>query len=102
MLCILISTYAMTFLRVDWTERPFLSFSFFTDIMMRDKGDERIAFSEKNIRLSFVYLDDLNLILSFFLRTKHISLYYHNHKNDIYLCISKYFLTDDDITNIFS
>jgi hypothetical protein len=71
--------------------------------MINDKGDERIAFSEKNIRFSFVYLNDLNLILSSSFTNKTLKLlYYYHHKNDIYLYIYKYFRTDDRVTNTFS
>ncbi len=65
-LCIL-AFMQFAFLLVDSIERVFLSFFFFfpNDLMMSDKGDERIGFSQKNTRVSFpVYLDDLMNLLS--------------------------------------
>jgi hypothetical protein len=93
-------TYAITFLRVDWTERLSLSFFFFsTDIMMRDKGDERIAFSAKNTIFCILkYLTSYSQ--GFFY--KQIFSYYYIIMIIRMINIYKYFRVDECIIDRFS
>jgi hypothetical protein len=55
-LYLLTHTYAIAFPRFDWTERAILIFFFSSDIMMRDKGDERFALSGKKATKVFLYI----------------------------------------------
>ncbi len=50
------NNYAIALLRFDWIKRIFLSFLFSSDIMMRDKGDERFALSVKRNYWIFLHL----------------------------------------------
>lgn len=62
-----LSFYAicLSFSWFNWKSILIFFFLFPNDLMMSDKGDERIGFSQKNTRVSFpVYLDDLMNLLS--------------------------------------
>jgi len=51
------NNYAIAFPCFDWIKRLSLSFFFLSsDIMMRDKGDERFALSVKKLTKVFFYV----------------------------------------------